>query len=65
LPQIEVNYDTSERRARHPEPTNVSEEHIAFIFTVEESAEEQTSVKAGAAWHMPSGWFLSRLILRP
>jgi hypothetical protein len=41
--------------------TDVSEEHIASIFRVEEQAEQETS----SGCHLLSGWFLARLILRP
>jgi hypothetical protein len=40
---------------------DVSKEHVASIFKVEEYAEEETSV----ANHLLSRWFLARLILRP
>jgi hypothetical protein len=40
-------------------------EHIAFIFTVEEHAEQETSTKAGGKQNSDSRWFRARFILRP
>jgi hypothetical protein len=40
------------------ESTDVSEEHIASIFRVEEYAEQETSVKVGGKQNSASGFLL-------
>jgi hypothetical protein len=49
------------RRIVRWKSADVSEEHIASIFRVEEQAEQEISVKTGGKLC----WFIARLIIRP
>jgi hypothetical protein len=45
------------RRVVRGKSTDVSEEHVAFIFMVEEYAKQETSVNQMASIAAPKRWF--------